>query len=197
MDLLQYSFTLDPGHSMDAVRERVAARRHLLDALPGLRWKAWLLCEPLPGRHQPKTYAPLYLFDDADATHDFLCSDIYRGVTDAFGWTSPYRGTAIHRPVSPVTGALSCTLTTRSLHDHAALRRALTEPPVVADTTAASPAAATRLQTTHLLDVSRMQLRSYTFWTCRPQALALVDADADADVVYEVVAVSAPPGAVR
>jgi Domain of unknown function (DUF4865) len=186
MDLLQYSFTLDPGFSMAAIRERVAMKRHLLDALPGFRWKAWLLSETLPGRTQPKSYAPLYLFDEPQAVHAFLCGDLYQAVTDAFGWTRPYHGHAMGHPASSIAGASSCSLTISSVDDHAALRRALAAPGGPPAPSQLQPDIGTALATVRQFDISRMQLRSYTFWTCEAAALAEVDADR----VYEVVAVS-------
>jgi hypothetical protein len=178
MDLLQYCFTLDASHPMQAVRERVASKRHLLDTLPGLRWKAWMLSEPLPGRSQPKTYAPLYLFDDTPAALAFLRGDIYRGVTDAFGWTLPLHGPAVGGASLAPGAALSCALHTTQLHDHAALRATAeaVEPPADA------------LLVARQVDVSRMLLRSYTFRSCPAAEVR----DTRADMVYEVVAVSRP-----
>ena len=178
MDLLQYSFTLDPAHRMDTIRERVAAKRPLLDGLPGLRWKAWLLSEPLPRRRQVKSYAPLYLFEDTAATLDFLKGEVYRGVTDAFGWTVPRHGPAIGSVAASIATARSCVLRTVALPDHAALRAAATLPPL-------PPGA---LAEARQLDVSHLLLRCYTFRTATPDEVQ----DADADIVYEVVDVSAP-----
>ena len=187
MDLLQYSFTLDPGFSMSAIRERVAAKRHLLDSLPGLRWKAWLLSEPLPSRAQPKSYAPLYLFDAPQAVQDFLCGDLYEAVTNSFGWTHPHHGHATG-PCQSIAGARSCALTVASLDDHAALRRALATSGGARPPSPMGPAEGRALATVRQLDISRMQLRHYTFWRCEAAALAEVHAD----LVYEVVAVSSP-----
>lgn len=185
MNLLQYAFTLDPAHPMEAVRERVAAKRHLLDAVPGLRWKAWMLSEPLGWRSQAKTYAPLYLFDDTLSALAFLRGDIYRGVTDAFGWTLPLHGPAVggtsESPGSPVA-ALSCVLRTTRLPDHAALRA----------TAEALVPPADAVFVAQQLDVSRMLLRSYTFRACPAAEVR----DTQAEIVYEVVAVS-QPAAVR
>lgn len=188
MDLLQYSFTLDPGFPMSAIRERVAAKRHLVDSLPGLRWKAWLLSEPLPLRAQTKSYAPLYLFDDPQAVQAFLCGDLYRAVTDSFGWTRPHHGHATGRPSVTIDGARSCALAVCSLDDHAALRRALATSGGPLPPSQMRPAEGTALATVRQFDISRMQLRDYTFWTCEAAALA----DVHADLVYEVVAVSGP-----
>lgn len=188
MDLLQYSFTLDASHSMSAIRERVAAKRHLLDALPGLRWKAWLLSETLPQRSQPKSYAPLYLFDEPQAVQAFLCGDLYKAVTDSFGWTRPHHGRAMGRPSMSISGARSCALTVSSLDDHASLRRALAMSGGALPSSQMHAAEGVALATVRQLDISRMQLRDYTFWTCEAAALA----DVPADLVYEVVAVSSP-----
>lgn len=174
MDLLQYRFELAPDYRMNAIRERVAAKRHLLDKLPGLRWKAWMLSEPTPGRSQPKSYAPLYLFDEAPATLAFLQGDVYKGVTDTFGWPLPLHGVALGPVVASIAGARSCRMRTTRLHDHAALRAAV----------AAANAADEVLQ----FDISRMLLRRYSFSAAAPQELE----GADAEVIYEVVAVSAP-----
>ena len=178
MNLLQYSFTLVPSYRMDAIRERVAAKRHLLDGLPGLRWKAWMLSEPLPGRSQPLTYAPVYLFDDANAVVAFLRGDIYKGVTDAFGWTMPMHGPAMGDATVALGEARSCSVHTTPLFDHAALRSATEGPAPPADA----------LLVARQLDISRMQLRSFTF---RAAAPSQVD-DPDAELVYEVMGVTSP-----
>jgi len=186
MDLLQYTFTLDPGFSMAAIRERVAAKRHLLEGLPGLRWKAWLLSETLPGRTQAKTYAPLYLFEGSPAVQAFLCGDLYKSVTDSFGWTRPHHGRAMGGPSTSIAGARSCALTVSSLDDHAALRRALAASGGLAPSPQPCPAMGTALATLKQLDIARMQLRDYTFCSCEAAALSEVHAD----LIYEVVAVS-------
>ena len=188
MDLLQYSFTLDADHPMSAIRERVAAKRHLLDGLPGLRWKAWLLSEPLPQRSQPKSYAPLYLFEGPQAVQAFLCGDLYKAVTDAFGWTFPHHGSAMGPPSPAISAARSCTMTVCPLQDHAALRRAIARAAGSLAPASGSPAVGTALATLGQFDISRMQLREYTFWACEASALG----DVPADLVYEVVAVSSP-----
>jgi Domain of unknown function (DUF4865) len=182
MDLIQYAFPLDKNHCMDAIRQRVAAKRHLLDNVPGLRWKAWLISEPLAGTRQAKSYAPLYQFDSMESTLAFLSSDLYRGVTNDFGWTAPFHGlslgTSLTDAPTSISLARSCTLRTFVLTEHASLLGAAA--PV-------TPPKGALLQA-RLLDVSRMQLRVYTFWPSPPSGLDHVDVD----LVYEVVAVSCP-----
>jgi hypothetical protein len=179
MDLLQYSFTLDPSHPMEAVRERVVAKRHLIDGLHGLRWKAWMISEPLAGRDQPKTYAPLYLFDNTQATVAFLRGSIYKGVIDAFGWTSPLHGHVEEGALCALGGARSCAVHTTNMRDHQSLQAAR----------GALAPADDAILVARLLDVSRMVLRRYTFRAVVPSAVE----DADAELVYEVVSVSYPP----
>ena len=182
MDLIQYAFPLDKNYSMDAVRQRVATKRHLLDNVPGMHWKAWLISEPLPGTLQSKSYAPLYLFENMESTLAFLRSDLYKGVTNDFGWTAPFHGlslgTSLTDAPTSISLARSCTLRTFVLTEHASLLGAAT--PV------SLPQGA--LLQARLLDVSRMQLRVYTFWPNPPSGLDHVDVD----LVYEVVAVSCP-----
>lgn len=188
MDLLQYSFTLDPGHPMQAIRERVAAKRDLVRTLPGLAWKAWLISEPLGGRTQPKTYAPLYLFEDSPSVHGFLSGPIYKGVTDAFGWTHPYHGHAISPAQAPIAGARSCALRVSSLRDHASLCAALQEAHTAREPWPGSGVPYNFLGAFSQFDIARMELRTYAFFTCEAKALW----DLPADLIYEVVAVSLP-----
>ena len=99
VDYVELLTRWNAAYNLTAVRDPgVMIARHLLDSLPGLRWKAWLLSEALPARPQPKSYAPLYLFDQPQDVHAFLCGDLYRAVTDSFGWTQPHHGHATGRP---------------------------------------------------------------------------------------------------
>lgn len=106
----------------------------------------------------------------------------------SFGWTRPHHGHATGHTSPSIACARSCALTVSSLDDHAALRRALApagDPPPSAQR---HPSVGTALATVRQLDVSRMQLRDYTFWACAAAALS----ELNADLVYEVVAVSSP-----
>lgn len=177
MNALQYSFALDAGFDMQAVRDRVASRQHLLNGTPGLCWKAWLISEPLPGREQPKSYAPLYLFLDAASTLQFLAGGVYRGVTCAFGWTQPHQGPALADDVSDIRHAKTCSLRSTVLRTHDELVVALRAPESLPSEAIAQ---------CRLVDVSRMAMRCYTFWRQPAAALALPDED----LCYEVVAMS-------
>jgi hypothetical protein len=166
---------------MDTIRGRIASKRHLLDSFPGLSWKAWLLSEPTPHFAQPKSYAPVYLFHDEHATVSFLRSDLYKGVTDSFGWTKPLVGPAITASSDEVLAASVCTVRTDDLPSHAALIGHLADPQ-------AECGAALVLRQ---LDIARMQVRTYRFWRSLQEALGHPEV-ASIERAYEVVAVSTP-----
>lgn len=177
MNALQYTFALDPAFDMQAIRDRIATRQRLLAGTPGLHWKAWLLSEPLPDRPQAKSYAPLYLFDDAASTLSFLAGAVYRGVTDAFGWTLPHQGPAVAGHAAALREAQACSLRIVALGNHDELLAAL------ASQGSNHPDAVAHCR---LLDVGRMQLRDYRFWNLPAKDVP----PAAGDVRYEVVATS-------
>lgn len=179
MNLLQYVFVLDSGFDMDAVRARVAEKRHVVDELPGLRWKAWLLSEPLAGHVQLKTYAPLYLFDSGDHAAAFLAGPIFRGVTDRFGWTRPHAGLPLGVHDRGLAEARSATLSTKPLQDHAALAAAQGAAPALAEG---------ELARVRMLLPGSMQLRTFRFWRQPPRAHPGVGEQ----TIYEVAAISRP-----
>lgn len=183
MNLLQYAFTLADTYDMQAIRERVAARQSRLAGLPGLRWKAWLLSEPTARHAQPKTYAPLYLFANGASTASFLGGSIYEGVTASFGWTWPYQGPSLGLQ-SGLDAARACVLEVKTVKTHAELVLALE------DDLPGHPAEITQAR---MLDVARMQVRTYRFLEVEA---AQVATDA-AHLVYEVVALTQPVGDAR
>lgn len=179
MNLLQYAFLLSGDFDMDAIRTRIAAKRHLLDQLPGLCWKAWLMSEPKAHLRQPKTYAPLYLFDATPPLVSFMTGPLYKGVTDSFGWTMPFQGPWIAPKPIHILDAKSC-----SLHNSPLLPRDdLTS--VLELATGTDPAEIAHVQ---MLDISRMCIRTYRFWSVAAEQVS----STDAQIIYDVVAVSAP-----
>lgn len=94
MIAMQYSFVLPADYDMAVIRERIATKGPLLDDLPGLVFKAYLLAE------QPEyTYAPFYLWRDEEAMHGFLNGLAFAGVARAFGWPSVRTWTPWHATV--------------------------------------------------------------------------------------------------
>lgn len=181
MYLLHYEFKLPPSFDMQAIRRRIADKRHLFEQHDGLLWKAWLLADGVPSGPHGNSYAPLYLFEHAAAARDFLLGPLYAGVTHTFGWVQPSAGPMMGARVPPLQGVRSCTLGIVDIRSHAALL-AHGERPVPADNGLLAQAS--------MLDVSRMQVRHYCFWHHEPEVTARnVD---DGCMVFEVGAVSAP-----
>jgi len=82
---LQYTFHLPEAYDLQCVRDRVAARGHLFDRLPGLAFKVFLISQKT-GRATGNAYAPFYLWDSMRAATDFLMGEKFDVVTQAFGW---------------------------------------------------------------------------------------------------------------
>ncbi len=179
MDLLQYAFSFSDDFDMDAIRARIAVKRHLLDQLPGLSWKAWLISEPKAHRGQPKTYAPLYLFNSTPPLVSFLTGPLYKGVIESFGWTIPFQGPWIAPKPLDIRGAKCCSLHIAPVLDRDDLESAFTV------TAATDPAEMARVQ---MWDISRMCIRTYRFWSVPVEQVP----STDAQIIYDVVAVSAP-----
>lgn len=94
MMAMQYSFVLPADYDMAVVRERIAVKGPLLDDLPGLVFKAYLHAQA-----PEQTYAPFYLWRDAEAMHGFLNGPAFAGVARAFGWPSVKTWTPWHATV--------------------------------------------------------------------------------------------------
>lgn len=97
MIAMQYSFVLPADYDMAIVRERIDVKGKLLDDLPGLVFKAYLHAER--GESAENLYAPFYLWQTADAMHDFLNGPGFAGVAQAFGWPSVRAWTPWHASV--------------------------------------------------------------------------------------------------
>ncbi|WOS41316.1 DUF4865 family protein [Xanthomonas rydalmerensis] len=87
MIAMQYSIALPADYDMAIIRRRIADKGPLLDTLPGLQFKAYLVADRtdplLPGRQN--LYAPFYLWRDAAAMHAFLAGPAFAALCDAFG----------------------------------------------------------------------------------------------------------------
>ncbi|WP_434587692.1 DUF4865 family protein [Streptomyces sp. A5-4] len=104
MYAMQYEITLPADYDMGIVRERVATRGHLLDGLPGLGLKAYLMRER--GTHSlVNQYAPFYLWTAPDAMAAFLLGPGFQGVVDDFGRPEVRHWTGLVCEEGPATGA--------------------------------------------------------------------------------------------
>jgi Domain of unknown function (DUF4865) len=85
MQAMQYTIALPSDYDMSIVRERVATRGHLLDQLPGLGLKAYLIRER-SAECPVNQYAPLYLWTQAAAMGAFLWGGGgFQGIVADFG----------------------------------------------------------------------------------------------------------------
>ncbi|WJI15090.1 DUF4865 family protein [Pseudoxanthomonas winnipegensis] len=87
MIAMQYSIALPADYDMAIIRRRIADKGPLLDTLPGLLFKAYLVADrrdpALPARQN--LYAPFYLWRDAMAMHRFLDGPAFAALCESFG----------------------------------------------------------------------------------------------------------------
>lgn len=124
MIAMQYSFALPADYDMEIIRQRIATRGHLMDVYPGLLFKAYLSADKGNGRGSTpdNLYAPFYLWQHADAMHDFLASPGFAGLAQAFGWPAVQTWTLWHaHQGTSVDQARFATRSIASIAPHAAL----------------------------------------------------------------------------
>ncbi|MFD9859149.1 DUF4865 family protein [Streptomyces alboflavus] len=85
MHAKQYEITLPADYDMGVIRERVATKGHLLDAFPGLGFKAYLVRERGVDGSPVNQYAPFYLWNTAEGLGSFLWGPGFQGLCDDFG----------------------------------------------------------------------------------------------------------------
>ncbi|MGE7433514.1 MULTISPECIES: DUF4865 family protein [Kitasatospora] len=85
MYAMQYEITLPADYDMRIIRRRVATKGPLLDRLPGLGLKAYLVRERGSGASPVNQYAPFYLWRSAEAMAGFLRGPGFAGLSADFG----------------------------------------------------------------------------------------------------------------
>ncbi|MGE6736952.1 DUF4865 family protein, partial [Streptomyces sp. NPDC059900] len=85
MHAMQYEITLPADYDMGIIRERVAAKGHLLDDFPGLGAKAYLIRERGVDDSPVNQYAPFYLWNTPEGMNSFLWGPGFQGIVDDFG----------------------------------------------------------------------------------------------------------------
>jgi hypothetical protein len=178
MQFLQYQFALAQEFDMQAIRDRVQAKKALFSSYPGLAWKAWLLSSKEHGL--PNAYAPLYLFNSDEALREFLYGPLFEGVTNTFGWPTCAAGLSVERGIADISKAHSCSVEIVEVTSAADLRSASRSDVF---------SIPTPLATCTMQDISRMCIRRYRFWEQHVSELSL---DRRPDHLYEVAAISAP-----
>jgi len=93
MRSLHYPIALPGDFDMRAIARRVEEKAHLFEAVPGLRFKAFLASSRAQGAAR-NAYAPFYVWDDDAAAQAFLQGPLFAGVIESFG-----RPAVLDRPV--------------------------------------------------------------------------------------------------
>jgi hypothetical protein len=83
MIAMQYRFDFPGSMDMTAIHRRVVEKGPGFDGLAGLEQKAFLVSDAALG--EPNRYAPFYLWRSATGMREFLLSDAFAAVCDAFG----------------------------------------------------------------------------------------------------------------
>jgi uncharacterized protein DUF4865 len=85
MQAMQYEITLPADYDMGVIHRRVKSKGHLLDDLPGLGFKAFLVRERGQDGSTVNQYAPFYLWSGTEAMGAFLAGPGFRGLCADFG----------------------------------------------------------------------------------------------------------------
>ncbi|MBB5118798.1 hypothetical protein AF335_06585 [Streptomyces eurocidicus] len=105
MYAMQYEITLPADYDMGIIRTRVATRGHLLDDLPGLGLKAYVIRERGVGGSPVNQYAPVYLWRDTDAMSRFLVGGGgFQGIIGDFGRPAVHHWTGVATEAGPARG---------------------------------------------------------------------------------------------
>lgn len=85
---MQYRFVLPADYDMTIIQRRIADNGKKMDGFPCLLFKAFLYAwqKGADMNGQENSYAPFYLWQDADSMHRFLASEGFKRLTPAFGW---------------------------------------------------------------------------------------------------------------
>ncbi|PSJ25272.1 DUF4865 domain-containing protein [Streptosporangium nondiastaticum] len=181
----QYEITLPADYDMGIIRERVAARGHILDDRAGLALKAYVIRERGVNGSPVNQYAPFYLWNDTAAMSHFLVGGGgFEGIVQAFGRPVVRHWTGIAAEAGPARGALPRAASRRLTPLPA---EGLTE--AVAAETAALRELAARdgVHTAALaVDPHHWQLLRFVLWA------EAVPPGEDATERYEVLHLSAP-----
>ncbi|WP_063332311.1 DUF4865 family protein [Marinomonas sp. TW1] len=87
MIIMQYQFALPAQFDMNIIRQRIEQNGHKLNGFPDLGFKAFMFQEQdSPDIYQlENNYAPFYFWNSSDGMKEFLASDGYHNLEQAFG----------------------------------------------------------------------------------------------------------------
>lgn len=90
MIAMHYGFTFPADYDMSIIDRRITEKGHMMDGFAGLVFKSYLTGRTTSSQAgiAENTYAPFYLWQNAEAMNTFLCGSGFAGLTQAFGWPS-------------------------------------------------------------------------------------------------------------
>ncbi len=188
MQAMQYEMTLPADYDMRIIRERVAAKGHLLDAFPGLGLKAYLIREQGVAGSPVNLYGSFYLWNSLEGMNSFLWGPGFRGLATDFGRPVVRQWTGLALQDGP-DRAGAVRFATRRLQS---IGRDGDPAQAIAETLADLPARAGVHSTALAVDTSRWELVVFTLWTEQP---VVEDGDGDGAGLgerYEVLHLSTP-----
>jgi heme-degrading monooxygenase HmoA len=86
MIVMQYRFTLPADYDMAVIEQRINHSGAKLDGFPGLLFKTFLFSRREEAHVTENRYAPLYVWQNAQAMTRFLQSAGFKKLTADFGW---------------------------------------------------------------------------------------------------------------
>ncbi|WP_086314532.1 hypothetical protein A5821_002110 [Enterococcus sp. 7F3_DIV0205] len=85
MNAMQYKITLPDDYDMALIRNRVKKNGSKTDNFHDLLFKAYLISEKVQGAIS-NSYAPLYVWKNADGMNQFIFEGFYDNIINDFGW---------------------------------------------------------------------------------------------------------------
>ncbi|MBV8650390.1 MAG: DUF4865 family protein, partial [Alphaproteobacteria bacterium] len=106
MYAMQYEITLPADYDMGIIRQRVATKGSLFDAIPGLGLKAFLIRERGVAGAEANQYAPFYLWRDVAGMSRFLWGGGgFGGIVESFGRPAVEHWTGVAFATGPAVAA--------------------------------------------------------------------------------------------
>ncbi|MCX3062240.1 DUF4865 family protein [Streptomyces beihaiensis] len=107
MHAMQYEMTLPADYDMDIIRNRVAAKGHLLDDHPGLGAKAYLMRVRGERGSPVNLYGSFYLWASPQGMNSFLWGPGFQGVVNDFGRPVVQHWTGLAYEAGPATATVA------------------------------------------------------------------------------------------
>lgn len=183
MHAMQYEITLPADYDVKIIRNRVAAKGPILDSLPDLGVKAYLLRERGVDGSLINQYAPFYLWTTVDGMNNFLFGGGFGGIVDSFGRPSVLQWSGIAFAYGPDRDGEAHLATRRIRSIHGDTEATGTIDAAIGELRERSTVRGVH-STALALDTRTWELVDFTLWT---EATAATDG-----IRYEVLYLSTP-----